>query len=176
MESQERVDLPGNEQFLGLDARVGDPVDVLDGIEPDMSGHQDDQDVGERPGRLDADPLALQIGDAANAFAGEQFDAADHHAADHHDCSAGGDVHRELRCIGHAEIDFAPRDRRWDLRRRRIDKADIAKAFASQQFLGDVLRGIADALVFHQTYGCRFETSLGTAPVQRANEARRAHH
>jgi hypothetical protein len=101
----------------------------------------------------------------ANAFAGEQFDAADHHAADNRNGRAGVDVPRELRRIGHAEIDCTPRERRRDLGRRCIDKADIGKAF------GDVLRGIADALVLHHAYRGRFERSLGAKRSRRAYEA-----
>ena len=141
-----------------------------------MSSHKDHQDVGERSDRLDAEPLAFQIGDAAHFFAGKQFDAANHHPAYHLDGRAGVDVKHELRRIGHAEIDATPCDGRRDPGWRRIDKAYVAKPLVAQQRLGDVLRRIADALIFRNPHGGGFERSVGTNRSRHAHEARRACH
>ena len=60
---------------------------------------------------LHADPLALQVADAADAFVGEQLEAAGMHAGQHRDRLAGIDRDDERRRKVEAEIDLAARDR-----------------------------------------------------------------
>ena len=58
-----------------------------------------------------------------------------------------------------------------DLGRRRVDKAAIGQALGAQEFLCDILRGIADALILCDPHRGRFERSLTTKRSRHWREA-----
>jgi hypothetical protein len=60
-------------------------VDLLGRIQPDMGGDDAQENVLARADTLHADVLALEIGNATDAFFGKDFEAADVLAAD--DCN-----------------------------------------------------------------------------------------
>ena len=74
-EPEEGIDLALREQVERLDLGINYPMKVFFGVEPNLGCHQLQQ-----CGRacLQPDLLALQLGDAADAFAGEQLVAAAH--------------------------------------------------------------------------------------------------
>jgi hypothetical protein len=86
-------------------------MDVLGGVEPDMGRHHRHEHIIGRPQSLHADALALQVGDAADAFAAEQFVTADHHSGQQHDRFAGVDRRDVIRRIVQTKIDLAARHR-----------------------------------------------------------------
>jgi hypothetical protein len=83
--AQKGIDLSFHELLDRLDGTVGDPAYVLDGVEPDMRGHQGHQHVRGRPPVLHPDAPALEIRDVADVFLREQFEAADMRAGQDHD-------------------------------------------------------------------------------------------
>ena len=95
---------------------------------------------------MHAHVLALEIRDAADAFSGKQFEAADVHAGQDRDRFAGIDRNDEGRREVRSEVDLAACERQGG-RRPGLGRhiADIGKAFRAQQFLGDILGRDADA-------------------------------
>src|SRR5262249_14831652 len=91
--TQECIDLSLDEKLFRLDRWSGNPVYVLDGVEPDIGGHAGEEQVRTRAQDLHAHASALQIRDAANALASEQLEAADMDAGQHFDRFAR--VHRD---------------------------------------------------------------------------------
>ena len=67
---EEGIDFSLDEQFDGVGPAIGGghPANVLDGVEPDPSRHQPQQ---VDRGGLEANGLALQVGNVANALLGK---------------------------------------------------------------------------------------------------------
>src|SRR5689334_12859696 len=66
--AEESVDLALREKLFWRRRLVSDPVDVLQGIKPDMGGHGSQEDVRRPAKPLHAHALAFEIRNAANAF------------------------------------------------------------------------------------------------------------
>jgi hypothetical protein len=60
-------------------------VDILGGVEPHLGSHQGQQRMRVRRQGLYTDTFSLQVGDAADALASKQFEAADHDAGHQRD-------------------------------------------------------------------------------------------
>lgn len=143
-EAEKRIDPTLYEKLERLEGGVGDPPDVPYRVEPDMGGQQRREPDSARPRGLRAHGLPLEIGDAANAFASEQFIAAAMHARQQRHRFPGIDRRdRGPRCV-QPKIDFAARHRLQCARARHIDIADIGKTLGPQQLLCDKLRSNAD--------------------------------
>src|ERR1700751_836829 len=63
-EAEEGVELALGEKIFWLRCRIGHPAHVLLGIEPDVGGHQGQQQVRARSEPRHSDGLSLQISDA----------------------------------------------------------------------------------------------------------------
>jgi hypothetical protein len=83
----------------------------LAGFEPDLGGHDGQQDVRARSEISDPGALPLQIGDRMYALSRKYLDTADLHPRENRDRLARVDGADEYRAIAHGEIDLAPRDR-----------------------------------------------------------------
>ena len=151
--------------------RVGDPMDVLYRVEPDMGGHH----VSirrRRPQTCNADALALQVGNAADAFVARTVRSSRHARRPNGDRAAGID------CRTHCERKFQReiRLRRASTRYRRrirapcIDIADIGKSFRAQQLLGDILRSNADGRACASRTVVVSSGSSAPAPAARAGQ------
>ena len=114
-----------------------DPLDIADGIEPDIVGHEARQLVRVRIQEVNPDALAPHIRNGADAVVGDQFEAADMHAGQHlnrYPGLDGRDVHR--RHV-HIEIRIATSEPL-----RIVDAgvtchlADIGDAVGTHQFSG----------------------------------------
>jgi hypothetical protein len=94
----------------------------------------------------------------------KQHIASDVHAGHHRDRCAGIDGHDGRRRIGHCKIQVFARQRvHLDARRCvrwRRDILEIGEAFRAQQFVGDILRRVADERALAQTKRGRFRQSL----------------
>jgi hypothetical protein len=108
--AEEGIDLAVDKTLDRLDRRVGDPVEILDWVEPDLGGQKGQQRVRVRPQGLYPDAFSLQVGDAANAFVSEQFEAADHHTGQQRNRLADIDPSNKIRRIIRVEIDLAAGD------------------------------------------------------------------
>ena len=95
--------------------------------------------------RRDADRLALQVADRADAVGAEQLEAADVDAAEEHDRVAGVELDDERRDERHADVDLAGREG-WVRGRRSIwTYCDLGEPLGREQIVGQVLRSDADA-------------------------------
>ncbi len=136
--AEECIELSFDEGFRKL-VFFGDPFDVVDGIEPDIGGHQSNQHVLRRIEGQDANPLAPQIRDAVDAVVGDQFEASGVQPAKHLDWHASVDRCEMDRHIVHAEVRLAACDPH-----RLIDVlvtlhvADIGEAFSAEQLSGHI--------------------------------------
>ena len=124
-----------------------------------MGGYGGQEHVRARTQALHADVFAFEVGDAADAFPREQFEAADVNSGQQDDRFTGVDCGDEIRGITQAEIHLALRDRLGRGSPRGIDIADLGKTLCPQQLLGDVFRGVAEAAL-RKADGRRFERSL----------------
>jgi len=103
--AEECVDPAVREQLHRLDLRAGDDLpDICGGVEPDMGGYGGQEHVWARAQALHADVFAFEVGDAADAFPREQFEAADVNAGQQDDRFTGVDCGDEIRGITQAEI------------------------------------------------------------------------
>ena len=59
--AEERIDLAVDEQLLRLDRWARDPIDVGDGVEPDISGHDREKAVPLGPDALYPHTLTSQV-------------------------------------------------------------------------------------------------------------------
>ena len=111
-----------------------------------MRGHGRQEDVRGRAQVRHAHGLALEVGDAADAFGREQLEAADVHAGDDRDLFAGLDRDEQRRREVQREVDLAAGDQ-FRLPGAGVGHhvADVGEAFLLQQLLGDVLGRDADA-------------------------------
>ncbi len=91
--AEERVDLAVREELDRWGRLARDPTDVVDRVEPDMSGHDGDEHMMGRLQARHANFFALQIRDAADAFVPEQFIATDMHAGQDDDRLARSHAH-----------------------------------------------------------------------------------
>src|SRR6516162_8848277 len=127
-------------------------MDVVGGVEPDMSHHDRDEEVIGRPERRDPDGLAFEITNAANTLLPEKFDAADMYAAQYRDRCAAVDHRHPLRREMHIEIDLAQADRARHFGRDHLDEPDFGETLRAQQLLGDELWRIAQRRGFGESY------------------------
>ena len=67
---------PWTKSSVGLTSFSQDPLDIVDGIEPDIGGHEGQPHVSRVVETINAHPLAPQIRDAADALVGDQFEAS----------------------------------------------------------------------------------------------------
>jgi hypothetical protein len=142
--SEKGVDLAVRKQLDRVDLRLGDPPDVLGGVEPDMGGGGCQEYVSAIAQGRDADAPAFQIADTVDAFSSKQFETADVNARQQDDRFAGIDRGDPVRGMRHTEIDLAFGDGTGRGRRGGFDIADLGKALNSQQFLRDQLRCVAE--------------------------------
>ena len=89
--------------------RIGDPAKVLLGIEPDLGGHQGQQEIRARPEPRDANSLSFQTGNAVNVFMAEQYEAADMHAGQQRARLSLIEGDDEVRGIVHHQIHLTAR-------------------------------------------------------------------
>jgi hypothetical protein len=155
--AQDGVDLPVREKLDRCGRSAGDPADVVDRVEPDMSRHDGHVLVLAPSQGWHADALALQVADAADRVVSEQFKTADMHPSQQRDRVAGIDCGHPPKHSVHQEIGFAARNRLPREAWRRIHIADIREALRAQQLLGDILRGNADASGLRNANGGCFE-------------------
>ena len=114
---------------------MGDPADVIRGIEPDRS-RQQGQQCGRRP--LEADALALELGDIADSLLGEELEAADMEAGERDDRQPGLDRPRQrTEDKGNFEIDRSTRCGLDNPRLVEYGVKDVGKPFGRQQVFGD---------------------------------------
>ena len=119
--------------------------------------------------------LTLEIDDAADTLAPEQFEAAHMHAAEQYNRCPGIDGLDMIDGSGHAEIRLAASHRRGYGVGRRLHIADIGEAIGTQQLLGDVLRSLADRRDSGKSHSRRFEgTLLGDGLIAVFTSARQA--
>src|SRR5205807_3333635 len=137
----------------------------------DMRGHQDHENVGERAEPLDADAPTFQVGDRTDILAGEQFEATDIQTTEQGDCLAGIDLADQVGRVVCGEIGAAARYGGGECAYRRIDVANVSEPLLAQQFLGDVLRRVADARVLGEPDGGGFEGAFRGARGRRPDEA-----
>jgi hypothetical protein len=159
--AEKPVELAVDKELQRVDLGIGrrHPVDVLGRIEPHPRGHQDQQ---RRRAGIEADGLALQLGDVANVVAREEFVAADMDTAEHDNRRAGVDRVEKIERAGGAEIELAAADRLAYGGGIGLDIADVIKALGPQQLLGGILRrkahgrnlGEADCRGFRSWIGC----------------------
>src|SRR5262245_25716348 len=86
--AEERGDLSLDEKRHWFYVRAGDPVDVLDGIQPHIRRHAGQEYMRARTQRLHADALALQVSDPLYRLVSEQLETAGVHAGKHNDRTA----------------------------------------------------------------------------------------
>jgi len=79
-EAKAGVNLALSEQLGRCRRLTGDPADVVGRVEPDMSSRNRHEQVVARSESRDADRLAFEVGDAADAVLPKQFETADMHA------------------------------------------------------------------------------------------------
>ena len=84
---------------IGFDGTVGDPADILGGVQPDMRGHQGHQHVRGRSPVLHADAPAFEVRDVADAVLCEQFETTDMHARQYLDWLVAVDCREEQRRV-----------------------------------------------------------------------------
>jgi hypothetical protein len=171
--AQKRVDLALFVRLCRLDGWVNGPVDILGRIEPHIGCHRGRVYVLARAKALHADALPL-IGNAADTFVSEQFEAADMHPRQQSDRRAAIDRDGEGRGEADREIGVTGGDRRgrgkacW---RRQAHVADIGETLGPQQLIGDILRGNANArAVGENTYGGRFGRAFHGQRLRCADE------
>ena len=128
-ETEKGVDLPIGEEIQRPQFRIGDPINVLV-IQADAGSHQDQQ---RRWARRQANALAFEIGDPANALAREEFVASGVQARDDDDRNTGVQGVDLGQGRSHREIEFASPQRLYaGGAGDRVDKADISKALRAQ--------------------------------------------
>ena len=116
-----------------------DPLNIVDGIEPDVGGHEGQPHVPRVVESVHAHPLASQFRDAADALLGNQFEASGVQPAQHLDRHAGVDRLDVLRREVHREICLTACDPL-----RLVDApvsfhvADIGKTLGADQISGNV--------------------------------------
>ena len=69
--AEEGVDFALDKQIFRLRDGIGDPANVLLGVEPDLGGHQGQQQVGPVSEPRHPDGLSLKTGNAVHAFVTE---------------------------------------------------------------------------------------------------------
>ena len=92
-------------------AFFNDPFDVVDGVEPDIGGHQGNQHV--LTANLEScmpTRLPLQVRDAFDPVVGDQFEASGMQSGKHPDRHAGIDRRDMNRHVVHTEIRLAACD------------------------------------------------------------------
>src|ERR1044071_4778350 len=109
--AEEGVDLALREKLFWRGRLVRDPVDVLQGIKPDMSRHGSQEDVRRAAKPLHAHALAFEIRNAVNAFVSEQLKATWMHPRNDRNGFACVDRNHQRRRKVHAEVDLAARNR-----------------------------------------------------------------
>src|SRR4029077_6898464 len=105
------VDLAFRKKLLGGHRWACDPVDILDGIKPNIGRHGGQEHMRGRPEALPPYVPALEIRDAANAFVSEQLEAAGVHACEDRYRVSSVDRNHQRRCEIQTEIDFPARKR-----------------------------------------------------------------
>ena len=121
--------------------------------------------------RIHADALAFEVSDAVDALSREEFEAADVDAGEQDNRFAGIDCRDPIGRMRHAEIDLALGDRPSGISRPSIDIADLGKTLRAQQFLGQILRGVAQGMAVRQTDCRRFKRPLCGHSRRSAHEA-----
>src|SRR6516164_11495933 len=86
-------------------------MDVLAGVEADLRRQKGQQNMRVRPEGLDADTLALEVGDAAYPGSGKQLVTAGMNAGQQGNGRPGIDRSDEIRRIIHREVDLTTRQR-----------------------------------------------------------------
>ena len=144
--AEEGIDLALGVELDRLRVLARDPVDVLGRVQPDIGRHAGQKHVLARAESLDADALALEVGDRPDALIAEQLEAARVDARQHRQALAR--VHRDHQRrdeVG-AEVDLAARDlgRLLGPGLGR-DVADVGEALDPQQIPGRYCGSDADA-------------------------------
>ena len=131
----EGIDFAGLEQVDLVDVRIGDPGDVLGGIEADIGGHGTHQQIigGEANWSGHGYPLAPQIRDGLYAVVGTQFEASHMDAGERGQGPASIHKGQEIDRGLHAEIDVAIRQHRYAGRRH---IPNLGKSFLVKELLG----------------------------------------
>jgi len=119
----------------------------------------------------DGDVLALELGHGVDAVLHEQLEAADMYPGQDRNRRAAIDCGDELRGVMHIEIDRIAGDRLVDLGARSGDETDVGKPLGAQKFLGNVLRGGANAAGAHHAQGRGFERLLRGRRLRLAQQA-----
>jgi len=90
---------------------------------------------------IDADPLALQLGDGPNGFVREQLETAGMHACERSDRHAGIQASDLRCCVSKSKVELAPSNHlRIRGTRPHSHVLDVGEALGAQQVLGDVPR------------------------------------
>jgi hypothetical protein len=119
--------------------------------------------------------LALQFGDAVDAFAGEQLVAASMHAGKDRDRRPAIDRLDVIDDEGEGEINPPIRERLRKFLSRGLDIGDFREALGTQQLLGGKLRrGGADKGALEEAHGGRFERPFSRKHPGRAEQPERA--
>ena len=82
------IDLSGEEEILGHDGGIIDPMNIFGGIKAEISGHNRYQFRDQTSGS-NAHGSVFQVSEAADLFAREQLEAPDVHAREDCDRQAG---------------------------------------------------------------------------------------
>src|SRR5262249_47262536 len=109
--SEEGINLARGEQLNRPRRGASDPAYILARVEPDMGDHGAQEQMWARAQTLHTDALALEIGDAADAFAREQLEATDMLPADDRDWLTGIDRDEECGGIICGEVNFTAGER-----------------------------------------------------------------
>ena len=136
-ESNKGVDLARGKELGLANRRIGYPIDVGDGVEPDIGGHNAHQQIIDRysEGRAYAHSFSAQIRDVMDTVVGSQFETPCMDAREHHQWFSGFHPGQIIDSGLHADIGGAVRQH-VDPGERYI--ADFGKTFLVQQFLGQI--------------------------------------
>src|SRR6267154_4818133 len=83
--SEECIDLSVRKKLLWRNGRAGNPIDVLDGVKPNMGGHGRYKHMRGGTEVMHAHCLAFEVRDCADAIGRKQLETAHMHTGDDRD-------------------------------------------------------------------------------------------
>src|SRR6185369_12533278 len=111
---------------------MGDPIDVLIGVDADMGEHRGQRQVAPGMQSGNGDLLAFEIAEALDVAAGEELVAASVQSTENDEILAPVQIHERTGNVGRTEVSRPIDDQAWRVRDAALLVGYVREAFRLQ--------------------------------------------